>query len=276
MTTFRKKVLFIGAGRMAQAIIAGLVKKDEFDVLVANSGHKERLDFVKTTYGVETTVDWKSKVQAVDIIILAIPPEAHERELEILARLINRQLIITVAAGISPTYLESMLPKETPVAWIMPNTAAKLGMSMTLYSPGKHVNFEHIEWIEALICGIGEFELVSEQQIFDLTAITGSAPAFIYRVAEALEEITLMSGVSKEQARKLVAQMIAGSAEMLKTNVSTEELVNEVATPGGSTARGLEVLEEKHLDQLFKQAIQACREKVQNETNEKSLESTIK
>jgi pyrroline-5-carboxylate reductase len=276
LTILKKKVLFIGAGRMAQAIIAGLKDKVEFDVLVTNSGDRERLDFVRDTYSVETTMDWKSKVHAVDIIILAIPPEAHERELKALASLIERQLIITVAAGISPTYLESMLPEETPVAWIMPNTAAKIGMSMTLYSPGKHVDFEHIEWIQSLICGIGEFELVSEQQIFDLTAITGSAPAFIYRVAEALEEITLMSGVSKEQARKLVAQMIAGSAEMLKTNVSTEELVNEVATPGGSTASGLKVLEEKQLDQMIKQAIQACREKVQGETKPRTLVSTIK
>lgn len=138
------------------------------------------------------------------------------------------------------------------------------------------MNYEHIEWIEALICGIGEYEIVTEQQIYDLTAITGSAPAFVFRVAETLEEICLMSGVTQEQARKLVGQMIAGTAEMLKTNIETNELVNELATPGGSTARGLKVLEDNQLDQLMRQAINACRDKVQNEMNERRLVSTIK
>jgi len=123
------------------------------------------------------------------------------------------------------------------------------------------VNQELQEWIEGLICGIGEFEKVTEQQIHELTAVTSSAPAFIYRVAEALEKITLESGVSKVQARKLVANMIAGSAEMLKTNVAPAELADAVATPGGSTAAGLEVLDTNHLDHLMIDAIEACRKK---------------
>ena len=143
----------------------------------------------------------------------------------------------------------------------MPNTAAMLGKSMTLYAPGQYVNQELQEKIEGLICGIGESEKVTERQIHELTAVTSSAPAFIYRVAEALEKITLESGVSEAQARKLVANMIAGSAEMLKTNVSPAELADAVATPGGSTAAGLEVLDTNHLDHLMIEAIKACRKK---------------
>lgn len=254
-------MLFIGAGRMAQAIIEGLKNKREFKIVVANRGNKERLDFVKDTFCVETTEYWNKEVSKANIIILAMPPEAHEPILHELANIITGQLVITVAAGIRPTYLEEILPKETPVAWVMPNTAAKLGESMTLYALGRNVNPTHAEWTEALISGIGEYEQVTEQQIIELTAITGSAPAFIYRIAEALEQITLESGVTKGQARKLVSQMIAGSAEMLKTNVDPLVLVNQVATPGGSTAAGLEVIDENHLDQLIRDAIDACREK---------------
>jgi pyrroline-5-carboxylate reductase len=196
-----------------------------------------------------------------DIIFLAMPPEAHDDILAKLSESISGQLVITVAAGIGPTYLESNLPKGTPVAWVMPNSAAMLGKSMTLYALGQHVNEKLQEWIKGLISSIGEFEKVTEQQIHELTAVTSSAPAFIYRVAEALEKITLESGVSIAQARKLVAHMIAGSAEMLKTNMSPAELADTVATPGGSTAAGLEVLDTNHLDQLMIDAIEACRQK---------------
>lgn len=196
-----------------------------------------------------------------NVIILAMPPNVHEPILEDLSQVLEGQLVITVAAGISPTYLEAKLPAKTPVALVMPNTAAKLGMSMTLYATGQYVDLRQIEWIEALISGIGKFEKVTEEQVQELTAITGSAPAFIYRVAEALEKITLESGVTKAQAKMLVAQMIAGSAEMLKTSLDPKELADEVATPGGSTEAGLEVLDTNHLGELMIRAIKACREK---------------
>ncbi|MBI0579194.1 pyrroline-5-carboxylate reductase [Neobacillus cucumis] len=260
MSNSKKNVLFIGAGRMAQALIEGL-NKNKFAILVGNNGNEERLHDVREIYDVETTDYWQQEVSMMDIIILAMPPESHDSILADLVDLVHGQLIITVAAGIGPTYLESKLPKGTAVAWVMPNTAAKLGKSMTLYALGQNVKQVQQDWIEALIYGIGEFEKVTEQQIHELTAVTGSAPAFIYRVAEALEKITMESGVSQEQARKLVANMIAGSAEMLKTNADPAELADEVATPGGSTAAGLEVLDTNHLDHLMIDAIEACRQK---------------
>lgn len=254
-------VLFIGAGRMAQAMIEGIKKKPEFDMIVTNNGNQERLNFIKNTLGINTSDNWKMVAEKMDIIILALPPEAHEKLLEDLAPFINGQLVITVAAGINPTYMEKKLPKKTPVAWVIPNTAAKLGQSMTLFALGQYVKQAHVELIKALISGIGAFEQVTEQQIHELTAVSGSAPAFIYLLADALEQITMESGVTRVQARKIVAQMIAGSAEMLKTNIDAKELINQVATPGGSTAAGLEVLEVRGFEELMKLAIKACREK---------------
>lgn len=256
-----KSILIIGAGRMAQAIIEGIRDNQEFKILVSNSGNEQRLSYINNTLGVETAEDWRREVSKADIILLAMPPEAHAPVLSDLAKLVDGQLVLTVAAGIGPSTLETKLPEGTPAAWLMPNTAAKLGQSMTLYAPGKNINQQHVEYIESIIQGIGEYEQVTEQQIHELTAVTGSAPAFIYRMAEALEQITLESGVTKLQARKLVSQMIAGSVEMLKTNDDANELVNQVATPGGSTAAGLEVLDAKQFDDIIRQAIEACRKK---------------
>ncbi|WP_042457026.1 pyrroline-5-carboxylate reductase [Neobacillus dielmonensis] len=261
MTNVQKRVLFIGAGRMAQAIIEGLVNKTEFAITVANKGNQERLEFVKNHYGVETTEHWVNHASEMDIIFLAMPPDAHASILKELAEKIGGQLVMTVAAGISPTYMESMLPDATPVVSVMPNTAAKQGESITLYAPGQHVNQQHIQWIETLLSGIGEYEKVTEKQIEELTAITGSAPAFIYKLAGVLEQMALETGVTQQQARKLVAQMIAGSAEMLKTNIDTTELINQVATPGGSTAAGLDSLDNNQFNTSIQQAIIACRKK---------------
>ncbi|WP_462413353.1 pyrroline-5-carboxylate reductase [Neobacillus sp. Marseille-QA0830] len=261
MTSGKQHVLFIGAGRMAQAIIEGISNKSEFSILVANSGNVERLEFVRNHFGVETTDNWKNHAANMDIIFLAMPPDAHESILSDLAERINGQLVMTVAAGIGPAYMENKLPDLTPVVSVMPNTAAKLGESITLFAPGQYVNQHHLETIESLISGIGQFEKVTEKQIEDLTAITGSAPAFIYQLAGALEQMALETGITQSQARKLVAQMIAGSAEMLKTNKGTYELINQVATPGGSTAAGLELLDAHQFNTTIQQAINACREK---------------
>ncbi|QTM98021.1 pyrroline-5-carboxylate reductase [Sediminibacillus dalangtanensis] len=255
------RILFIGAGRMAQAIIGGLAGNQRFVITASNNGNQGRLEYVEGTYGVFVSDNWRQEVSHADIILLAMPPETHPGLLEDLAGLMDKQLVITVAAGISPSYLEEVLPEGTPAAWVMPNTAAKLGESSTLYAIGKHVDQHHKQLLEEILEGIGAFEKVTEEQLYELTAITGSAPAFIYRIAESLKNQAAAVGISEQQARKLVAQMIAGSAEMLKTGEDPAELADQVATPGGSTAAGLHLLDNHHIDQLMQQAIIACREK---------------
>ncbi len=246
---------------MAQAIIGGLVKKEEFFIWAANNGNQERLEYVRDTYQIDITRDWVYQIDNIDIVVLAMPPESHDQILKELYRYVNGQLIVTVAAGIAPSYLEDRLPVGTPTAWIMPNTAGKIGQSMTLYAPGRYAKEQHLHVIESLLAGIGLFEKVTEEQIHQLTAITGSAPAFIYKVAESLTEMAAETGISTAQARKLVSQMIFGSAAMLRTGEDPAQLTGEVATPGGSTAVGLEVLKDYHLDEMLKEAIEACRQK---------------
>ncbi len=261
MTQGTTRMLFIGAGRMAQAIIGGLSGNRRFAITASNNGNQGRLEYVEGVYGISVSEDWREEVSHSDIILLAMPPETHPGLLKDLAGLLDKQLVITVAAGISPSYMEGVLPVGTPVAWVMPNTAAKLGESSTLYATGKHVDQHHKQLLEEILEGIGAFENVTEEQLYELTAITGSAPAFIYRIAESLKNQAAAVGISEQQARKLVAQMIAGSAEMLKTGEDPAELADQVATPGGSTAAGLNLLDNHDIDRLMQQAITACREK---------------
>ncbi|MDC3417092.1 pyrroline-5-carboxylate reductase [Aquibacillus salsiterrae] len=261
------KTLFIGAGRMAQAMISQLVKDTRFEITVTNSGNQKRLTDVKEIYEVSVATAWTDVIEDSDVVVLAIPPDAHPAILGEISPLIKGQLVITVAAGIRPSWLEERLPDKTAVAWVMPNTAAEVGQSSTPTAVGNYVTPAQKEVLEALLSNIGTFEIVTEEQVKALTAITGSAPAFVYKIAQALVETGLKSGITVSQANHLVAQMILGSASMLKTGKSPEELIDQVATPGGSTAEGLRVLDENNTKEIIATAIQACRDKANQSDN---------
>ncbi|QKS72120.1 pyrroline-5-carboxylate reductase [Paenalkalicoccus suaedae] len=254
----KQKLLFIGAGRMAEAIIAGIVKTNPEaigSITVANQTNQDTLHRLEETYGVATTTVWMSEVESHDAIILATPPHTHDAILRDLARVIDHKLVLTVAAGIDPAYMEERLPSGTPTAWIMPNTAAQVGESMSTYTCGEYVTAKHRELIQAILDAIGYSEEFPPQLVHDLTAITGSAPAFLYHIADALEKAAESYDISQEQARELVIKMMKGSIAMLEEGHEPKDLIAQVASPGGSTAQGLLVLKERQVQEAFKEAV---------------------
>lgn len=255
--------LFIGAGRMAESMIKGLqsAKDQNISVIAANQGNTERLQHLFSLYGVETTTDWVHYVSESSVIVLAVPPDAHDAVLDKLSGVINGQLVISVAAGIGLKKLTDGLPEGNPVAWVMPNTASEAGESISLFTYGDTVNPEQLQQLTILLDSIGSSEYCTEDQIHKLTAVTGSAPAFLYEFASALINAAASYGVSEGQARKLVTQMVYGSAVMLKSGVSPVELREAVTTPGGATAAGLEVLNEANFGQLIQQAVKATNDR---------------
>ncbi|WP_394176271.1 pyrroline-5-carboxylate reductase [Guptibacillus hwajinpoensis] len=256
----KPNILFIGAGRMAEAIFAGLKQSNTIGTItISNQSDQERLEQLKDTYEVETA-SWQEVISDHEVIILAMPPSAHPAVLAELANKVDNQFIITVAAGIGPSVLEEALPNR-PTAWIMPNTAADIGESMSLFACGKHVLSEHREVLQTILYAIGESTELTEEQIHHLTAVTGSAPAFVYHMAESLEITAKSYGLSTDVARKLVVQMIYGSASMLKDGREAGDLRDQVTTPGGATAAGLEVLENGNFSDLLHQAVLAVNAK---------------
>lgn len=265
------KLLFIGAGRMAEAIVAGLLHKDpDFRerITVSNQRDEKKLLAMENKYGIETSQNWAQHVESSDVVVLAMPPEAHDEVLSELGLLTDGQLVVTVAAGIGVKKLQDALPAGTPVAWVMPNTAADLGQSMSLFTCGEHVTAEHRVLLAAVLEAIGEAEECTEAQIHELTAITGSAPAFVYRMAEILEEAAMEYGVERAKARKLVAQMISGAGAMLASGADPAELREQVTTPGGATAAGLELLAGQGYRQMIKQAVEAVNARAEEQARE--------
>ncbi|MFC5712438.1 pyrroline-5-carboxylate reductase [Thalassorhabdus alkalitolerans] len=267
----KNNILFIGAGRMAEAIYAGLLRQSHPDIgriIVSNKSDEERLHNQAKQYGVKQTTKWKEETDQVEVIVLAAPPGVHDELLKELAEVVDGQLVITVAAGIDPDYMEKRLPEGTPVAWIMPNTAAQVQQSMSTYVCGQYVNSEHRHVLEVILHAIGEYEELSAQQVHDLTAVTGSAPAFMYLFCEALETAAMEYGVTREQARKLVVQMAAGSAAMLQEGHNPADLRGQVTSPGGATAAGIETLKEAGFEELIKNAVQATNQRAKDQAED--------
>ncbi|MBU8908895.1 pyrroline-5-carboxylate reductase [Desertibacillus haloalkaliphilus] len=255
----KQRLLFIGAGRMGEAIFSQLIKDPHnfAEITISNQSNHERLAFMRETYGISTTENWKDVVAKVDVIVLAIPPHAHKEVLTDLHDVISDQLVITVAAGIGIDLLEQHLPERTAVAWVMPNTAADVGESMSIYTLGRHVTSSQRSTLQTILSTIGAYEECTEEQVHQLTAITGSAPAFLYYFSEALEEAARRYGVSQDQARKLVSQMILGSAIMMKKGNDPAQLRDQVTSPGGATAAGINVLKDNNVKEILHSAVQA-------------------
>lgn len=256
-------ILFIGAGRMAEAIIAGIhkISNKKFEkVYASNRSNSDRLQVLADTYGVIPIHDWNEIISKVDIIVLAIPPQEHEIIVKKLNQVMTNQFIITIAAGIGPSVLEEWLPAKA-VGWIMPNTAAEIGHSISLYTFGKFVTESHKNQMLQLVDSIGPSQFCTEKEIHELTAVTGSAPAFMYLFVESLIEMTGKFGVSKQISQKLVTEMVIGSAEMLKAGKSPRELREQVTTPGGATAEGISILMSGGFTELIQKAVVATNKK---------------
>ncbi|WP_100371786.1 pyrroline-5-carboxylate reductase [Bacillus sp. FJAT-45037] len=262
-------ILFIGAGRMAEAIASGLLAREgkKVKITLSNEKNDAKLEALKNTYNVEITHDWRTVIEEVDTVILACPPSTHEDVLREMTRFVKTQFIVTVAAGVDPDFLEAHLPQGSAVAWLMPNTAASVGKSMSLYTYGQHVTDEHKMKMNTILRSIGESENLSAAQIHELTAITGSAPAYLYAFVEALSQSATEYGLSADQARRLVNEMVIGSAKMLQTYQDPALLREQVTSPGGATDAGLKSLERNNFHQAIKEAVKATNDHAKAKKN---------
>jgi pyrroline-5-carboxylate reductase len=262
-------ILFIGAGRMAEAIFSGILNKHnkEVTITVSNLSNKEKLVNLKEKYPIEITEDWTEVIDQADTILLACPPSAHDKVLNQISPYVKEQFVVTVAAGVDPTFLEAHLPKGVAVAWLMPNTAASVGKSMSLYTYGQHVTPLHKEKMKVILDSIGQSEQLAEEQVHNLTAVTGSAPAYLYYFVEALADAATEYGLSSEQAQNLVNEMVIGSAEMLMTYKDPSTLREQVTSPGGATDAGLQSLQKNHFQQAIIEAVRATNDHAKAKKN---------
>lgn len=254
-----KKVSFVGAGAMAEAVIAGIVDNQvlqQNQIYVMNKNNKERLQQLHEQYGVIGNSDKEVVIKDADIIVIATKPYDIDRALQDIASFINpNQLIISVIAGVSTEAIVKSVGKDVPVIRTMPNTSATIGYSATAICKGEFATEEHINQARELFEAIGTVSVIAEEQMHVVTGISGSGPAYIYYLVEAMEQAAKDEGLDEKTAKQLITQTIIGAGNMLQERTESPMTLREnVTSPNGTTAAGIETLQQHN----FKEAVMEC------------------
>lgn len=242
-----KRIGFIGAGRMAQALAAGFLRKGVVtpDLLLASDVSPETRECFRATTGAEVTADNLEVARRQDVIFLAVKPQHMDVVLRQLAgQLPPDRLVVSIAAGISLAKLEAGLGKGCRVIRVMPNTPCLVGQGASGYALGSCATDEDGRLVGELLSAVGVAVRVEERLMDAVTALSGSGPAFAYLMIETLADAGVRHGLPRDTARLLAAQTLKGAAEMvLVTGSSPSVLKEQVTSPGGTTIAGLAAME---------------------------------
>ena len=262
------KIVFVGAGAMAEAIINGLTKGNKISsssIHVMNKSDKKQLQYLKNMYNIQIVCEQKEALADANIIFLAMKPKDASEALNSLVPYINKDAtIISVIAGINIQTIINSLGNR-PIARVMPNTSASVGMSASAICWNELISDESKLLIINLLESIGSVKVVQEDDLHVVTALSGSGPAYFYYFAEHFESAAIEHGLDPNDARELFIQTMEGAAQMLKKgNVEPSELRRRVTSPGGTTEAGLKQL----MDHNVNEAIFACINAAQNRSRE--------
>ncbi|MFJ8245384.1 pyrroline-5-carboxylate reductase [Peribacillus asahii] len=251
-----KKITFIGAGSMAEAIISGLVAQQVVDpknINVTNKSNEARLASLNEKYGVTGTRNIQEAMKEADVVLLAVKPKDMLATMQSIQPYITTEMmLVSVAAGVHTASLEGIAAKEVAVIRAMPNTSATVGQSATAISTNAYTSAEQRQTAITLFETIGSVVVVEEEQLDAVTGLSGSGPAYLYYLVEAMEKSAQDLGLDAGTAKQLIIQTMLGAAEMLKhSSKSPATLRKEVTSPGGTTEAGLKVLQNYEVDQAF-------------------------
>jgi pyrroline-5-carboxylate reductase len=255
-------IAIIGVGQMGGALTRGFVRSGIINapkifIYDLDRGKVERL---RQELGVGVVESSGQAVKNCEAVLVAVKPQQiNDLLVGIKDDITEEKVLITIAAGVCTTRIESVLGKQVPVVRVMPNSPALVGEGMSAISKGRYASDEDAEAVKELFKTVGEVIDLPESMIDTITAISGSGPAYFYLMVEAMIEAGKKAGLGSEIAEKAVKQTIIGAAKMLKmTGRSPEELRGMVTSPGGTTEAALRVFEEFDFKNMVWQAIDAA------------------
>jgi len=234
---------FIGGGNMAEALIKGIAAKHGKDIIVSEP-LADRRGYLEKTYRVKTTSDNKEVLKNCTAIILAVKPQNMAEVTAEISDMTNDKLIVSIAAGIPISYLSSRL-KTSKIIRVMPNTPALIQEGMTVMSMCECIHEKEISIIKEIFMSVGSLLMLPEKYMNAVTALSGSGPAFFAFFVEALIEGGIKTGLDQADARTLAIQTMLGTARLLETGMAPAKLREMVTSPGGTTAAGLKVFQER-------------------------------
>ncbi len=257
----QSRFAFLGAGNMAGALINGLLRAGAAaDRINATYRRAERGAELVKKLGVKTTTDNVAAAKDADIVVLAVKPQAMQKLLTQIAPVIDtKKLVISVAAGVPIAAIERKLGAGSRVVRAMPNTPALVGLGATALSGGEHATQEDLAFAQKLFDAVGMTTIVDESLLDAVTGLSGSGPAYVFLMIEALSDAGVKVGLSRHVALKLAAQTVLGSAKLLlETGEHPGHLKDQVTSPGGTAIAGLHTLEAGGLRTTLIDAVEAA------------------
>jgi len=242
-----KKICFIGAGNMAEALVRGLLKAGSAtpeDVTCTDTREEQLQRFAKD-FGVQTTTDNAAAAKGAEVVILSVKPQVMSRALDDIAAAIDpSKLIISIAAGVPIAAIESRLGRGARIIRSMPNTPALVDAGATAIAAGAHATQDDMKVAKALFDSVGMTVSVEEPLLDAVTGLSGSGPAYMFLIIEAMSDAGVKVGLPRYTAQKLAAQTVLGSAKLLiETGIHPGQLKDQGTSPGGTAIAGLHTLE---------------------------------
>lgn len=259
-----KKLGFIGTGKMGEALIKGILQAQLVppENIFASDADFTKLQLLENEYKINTCKDNCAAVVGSDVIIIAVKPQTVPAVLKEIKNSIKKQLIISIAAGVTIETYENALPRGTKVVRVMPNIAAIVKEAASAISLGSAVSKEDASIAASIFNAIGRTVVLPEHLLDAVTGLSGSGPAYIFTIIEALADGGVHEGLDRNTAKLLAAQTVLGAARMVLENGShTAQLKDMVTSPGGTTIRGLRVMEERGVRIAMMDAVIAACER---------------
>ncbi len=259
-----KKIGFIGTGKMGEALIKGILNAElvQPSSIYASDVDTAKLNRLRSSYKINICRSNCDTVISSDVVIIAVKPQTVQNVLDEIKHCVKKQLIISIAAGVPIQTFEDALPKGSKVIRVMPNIAATVKEAASAISLGMAVSREDAEIATEIFNAVGRSVVVSEHLMDAVTGLSGSGPAYIFMIIEALADGGVHEGLDRETARLLAAQTVLGAAKMVLENAKhTGDLKNMVTSPGGTTIRGVRVLEERGVRSAVMNAVIAACER---------------
>lgn len=270
-----KKIGFIGTGNMASAMIRGIVAGFEGieNRLFVSNRNIDKARKISENLGVQLCQSNIDLVKKADIIILGVKPHMYKVVLEeIKDTLTKDHIFVSIAAGISIDYIQSFFKEPMKIVRTMPNTPAFVGEGMTAITLNDQVDEKELQIVLRLFESIGKADVIDEDLMDMIPAVSGSSPAYVYVFIEALADGAVLQGMDRQKAYKYAAQAVLGAAKMvLESGKHPGELKDQVCSPAGTTIEAIYSLEQNSFRGTVIEAMEACTERTREMTKNKGM-----
>lgn len=259
------KIGFIGCGNMATAMMSGMIANgivDAKDIIGADVLAPSR-EKVQDALGIQIAEGNKEVVRQADVIVMSVKPQFYADVIaEMKDEVKENQIVVTIAPGKTLAWLQEQFGKEVKIVRTMPNTPAMVQEGMTAACPNSYVTAKEMETVCNLLKGFGAVEVIPEKLMDAVVAVSGSSPAYVFMMIEAMADAAVAEGMPRAQAYKFAAKAVMGSAKMvLETGKHPGDLKDMVCSPGGTTIEAVKVLEATGFRSSLMEAMGVCAEK---------------